>query len=200
MTKFTQETLAVLLKDLDEMHSIKASDIPDIDLYMDQVTTFMDAHLETTKRSQEDKVLTKTMINNYAKNHLLPPPKKKKYSKEHMMVLTFIYYLKNVLAIKDIERIIQPLTNQYFENNDTLSLEDIYEHIRTNAKGQMEGLKEDLRASFAKGEEALAKNDLKEKDHEAFALFTMIAQLSFDVYMKKYLIEKLIDQLPENKK
>ena len=59
---------------------INPKDIPSIDLYMDQVTTFMDTHLEATKRNEEDKILTKTMINNYAKNNLLPPPVKKKYS------------------------------------------------------------------------------------------------------------------------
>ena len=49
---------------------IKPEDIPNIDLYMDQVTTFMDAQLASTKRYKEDKILTKTMINNYTKNNL----------------------------------------------------------------------------------------------------------------------------------
>ena len=61
------------------------SEIPGIDLYMDQVTTFMDSHLNTSKWLGEDKILTKTMINNYAKNKLLPPPEKKKYTKEQIM-------------------------------------------------------------------------------------------------------------------
>ena len=59
---------------------VKPEDIPNIDLYMDQVTTFMDSQLATSKRHEDDKILTKTMINNYAKNDLLPPPEKKKYS------------------------------------------------------------------------------------------------------------------------
>ena len=57
---------------------------------MDQVTTFMDSNLKDSKRYNADKILTKTMINNYAKNNLLPPPLKKKYSKEHILVLIFI--------------------------------------------------------------------------------------------------------------
>ena len=68
---------------------IKPEDIPNIDLYMDQVTTFMDEQLASTKRYKEDKILTKTMINNYTKNNLLPPPVKKKYSREHMLLLIF---------------------------------------------------------------------------------------------------------------
>lgn len=60
---------------------IKLEEIPGIHLYMDQVTTFMEEHLSSSKRHPEDKVLTKTMINNYAKNHLLPPPVKKNIPK-----------------------------------------------------------------------------------------------------------------------
>ena len=62
---------------LNNMKLIKPEDIPNIDLYMDQVTTFMDKHLYSVKRFDVDRALTKTMINNYAKNELLPSPEKK---------------------------------------------------------------------------------------------------------------------------
>ena len=65
---------------------IKPDEIPKIDLYMDQVTTFMETQLAGTKRTPEDKIMTKTMINNYTKNKLLPPPERKKYSKDHMLL------------------------------------------------------------------------------------------------------------------
>ena len=80
---------------IENMKLIAPNDIPNIGLYMDQVTTFMDNHLYSVKRFEDDKALTKTMINNYAKNNLLPPPVKKKYSKEHVLLLIFIYYFKN---------------------------------------------------------------------------------------------------------
>ena len=73
---------------------------------MDQVTTFMDEQLAASKRYESDKILTKTMINNYAKNNLLPSPDKKKYSKEHVLTLLFIYYFKNILSINDIRSIL----------------------------------------------------------------------------------------------
>ena len=81
---------------------IAPEDIPSIELYMDQVTTFMDRYLSKNKRTEEDKTLTKTMINNYTKNDLLPPPNKKRYSKEHIILLIYIYYFKNVVTINDI--------------------------------------------------------------------------------------------------
>ena len=84
--------LAELLEKLKSIDYVKTEDVPNIGLYMDQVTTFMDSKLDSTKRHADDKILTKTMINNYAKNNVLPPPFKKKYSKEHMLMLIFIYY------------------------------------------------------------------------------------------------------------
>ena len=97
--KYTNEILN-LLRSIQNIDYITPDEIPQIDLYMDQVTTFMDEHLRSSKRFEEDKILTKTMINNYTKNNLLPPPVKKKYSKEHLLMLTFIYYLNHRLIQK----------------------------------------------------------------------------------------------------
>ena len=99
----TKDLINSILSSFDRVDYIKAIDVPNIDLYMDQVTTFMDNRLRKTSRyPEQDKVMTKTMINNYAKNDLLPPPKKKKYSKDHILVLIFIYYYKGFLSIGDI--------------------------------------------------------------------------------------------------
>ena len=119
-----------------ETHSpISASELPNIDLYMDQVTTFMDEHLEHSKRYPEDKILTKTMINNYAKNRLLPPPEKKKYSKDHMLLLLFIYYFKNILSINDIQKLLTPMTDRYFKNEDGADMTWLYSHIMDRGTG-----------------------------------------------------------------
>lgn len=77
MTIDSQNLLESILKSLDRIDYIRPEDIPGIDLYMDQVTTFMDSQLSSSRRYEDDKILTKTMINNYAKNHLLPPPKRR---------------------------------------------------------------------------------------------------------------------------
>ena len=89
-----ENVIGSILDSISRIDYIRPEEIPNIALYMDQVTTFMDAHLESSKRYEEDKILTKTMINNYTKNHLLPPSDKKKYSTEHILLLIFIYYFK----------------------------------------------------------------------------------------------------------
>ena len=73
----SENLLESILESLSRIDYIHAEDIPNIDLYMDQVTTLMDSGLSSSKRYEEDKILTKTMINNYAKNNLLPPPDRK---------------------------------------------------------------------------------------------------------------------------
>ena len=92
MTIDEKDMINSILASVSRIDYIKPDDIPNIELYMDQVTTFMEEQLASTKRYDEDKILTKTMINNYAKNKLLPPPEKKRYSREHILMLIFIYY------------------------------------------------------------------------------------------------------------
>ena len=121
MNNDIKELMSGILKDMSALNYIKPGDVPNINLYMDQVTTFMYEHLHDTKRTNDDKVLTKTMINNYAKNNLLPSPVKKKYSKEHIYILTFIYYFKNILSISDIQKMLNPLTEKFFDEGSKRS-------------------------------------------------------------------------------
>lgn len=193
--KNNSERLSDILSWLDSISYIKTEKIPEVDLYMDQVTSFMEEHLKKTKRSPEDKALTKTMINNYAKKRLLPAPVRKKYSKEHILLLLFIYYYKNLLSIGDIEQLFRPVTEQHFHTDNGLNLSDIYEEVFSREALQMDRLKEDIRAKFE--DSCLTFTDTDSEDQEYLQLFAFISELSFDVYLKKHMIEMLIDQLRE---
>ena len=184
--------LESIIESLSKMEYVKSSEIPNIDLYMDQVLTFMNGHLEDAKRYENDKIMTKTMINNYAKNHLLPAPDKKKYSKEHIMVLMFIYYFKNILSIGDIQSILNPLTNRYFANGRELNLEKIYEEVFSLEKGQIEQLIETLSKDFQRAGTTFV--DEAEEDKEFLQIFSFICMLSYDIYIRKQIIEKMIDE------
>ena len=81
-----EQYLNELTEYLKSLHHVHAGSLPSLDLYMDQVTGFMEEHLASMKRHLEDKALTKTMINNYAKNKILPPPVGKRYNKNHMLI------------------------------------------------------------------------------------------------------------------
>ena len=85
---------------------IQKNEIPDIDLYVDQIITLLEGRLGQNKRNAADKVITKTMINNYSKDGLLKRIKGKKYSKEHILIILMICGLKQGLAVQDIARIL----------------------------------------------------------------------------------------------
>lgn len=194
--KSNAEQLSGLMEFLNSQTHVTPEEIPNIDLYMDQVTTFMEEHLKDSKRYEEDKVLTKTMINNYAKNNLLPPPVKKKYSRDHMLMLIFIYYFKNVLSFADIEEIFRPITSRHFSGKPSdVKLEDIYEEVFTLAAGQMDRLREDLMQKYDKAQGTFGDSGLDGEEQEYLRLFALICELSFDVYLKKQMIELLADQL-----
>ena len=182
-----------LIRNLLKMDYIRSREIPNIDLYMDQVTTFMEEHLKSGKRYEQDKILTKTMINNYAKNHLLPAPEKKKYSKDHLLLLIFIYYFKSYLSINDIQTILNPITESFFENEEGMGMEKIYEEVFSYEKRSMRALIEDLNDSFHMAMSSF--KDAPEEKQEYLQMFTFICILSFDVYLKKQMIETIIDEM-----
>lgn len=196
MTIDSKDMLNSILQSISRIDYVKPEEIPNIELYMDQVTTFMENQLGSTRRYKEDKILTKTMINNYAKNNLLPPPVKKKYSKEHVLVMIFIYYFKNILSIKDIESLLKPLTDKYFGKNDGFNITSIYEEVCSLEKSRIDSLAKDISKLYCSSQETF--QDAPAEDREALQLFSFICSLAFDVYVKKLLMEKLIDQLPDN--
>ena len=190
------DILKSILEHISDLDYIKTADIPNIELYMDQVTTFMDSQMASSKRYPDDKVLTKTMINNYAKNHLLPSPNKKKYSKEHVLMLIFIYYFKSFLSISDIQALLTPLADRYSQKEDGLNVEDLYNEVFGMEKEQVEYLKKDLMEKYQTASQSFA--EAEEKDREFLTMFSFICLLSFDVYMKKQLIESIIDSFPSD--
>ena len=197
--KTNEERIQPLLSYLDGLSYIRPEQIPDIQLYMDQVTTFMEEHLQGSKRYPEDKVLTKTMINNYAKNDLLPPPVKKKYSKEHVLMLIFIYYFKNLLSFNDIQQIFKPITSRHFSGDPSKgpapSLEDIYREVFSMEREEIDVLKKDVIKKFRKAESTF--EEAPEEGQEFLKMFSFICQLCFDVYLKRMMIEKMIDNISE---
>ena len=95
MENDTKAFLADLLEQLKSIDYIKPVDIPNIDLYMDQITTFMDEQLAASKRYESDKILTKTMINNYAKIICFHRPAKRNIRKS-MYLHSFSYTISKI--------------------------------------------------------------------------------------------------------
>ena len=196
MEKFEKKDLPNMIQGFNTIDFITPETVPDIDLYMDQITTFMDTHLASCKRYPDDKILTKTMINNYTKNGLIPPPVRKKYSKEHLLLLIFVYYMKDFLSISDIKTLIEPMTDRFFKRTDEgITLHEIYQKICGLEKAQIDPIIEDLNSNLGTALEAFA--DVDDDDRDYLQTFAFICLLSIDVYVKKQLIEHLADEIAE---
>lgn len=155
---------------------IETSQIPDISLYMDQITTFFDDKLKSNKRNEDDKILTKTMINNYTKNKLIEPPIKKKYSKDHILSLIIIYHLKSILSINDI--------NKIFKNTKD-SKELLYSNFLNIQKNEQLKFKDEIYTQISE----LINNCSNDKTAAATAIMMLTNQAN----IRKQLAETLID-------
>ncbi len=199
MNKDLEKIIKETAEEVGRIKYIDSSQIPNIDLYMDQVTTFMDEHLASTKRYEDDKILTKTMINNYAKNELIPAPQKKKYCKEHIMLLTLIYYYKNLLSINDIQKLLEPLVEKFYQNENTdFSITNLYDGIFEMCDGKRDYFMESINRNLKIAQDTFS--EMPEDDRDYLQLFAFISILSQDVYAKMLVIEKLLDTLPEPEK
>lgn len=193
MTINPDDLIKSVLQSLSRIDFVHPEEIPSIPLYMDQVTSFMDQEMRAMKRYPEDKILTKTMINNYAKNNLLPPPVKKKYEREHVLMLIFIYYFKNLLSIKDIETLLTPITERHFGSDKNVNMIDIYSEVLKMQKSCIDDLKGDIQLAFEKSQATFA--DYEDPDLEYLRTLSFICNLCVDAFVKKQLVEELIDHI-----
>ena len=185
------ESKEIIERVLSEVKSFSLSDMPNIDLYMDQVTTYLNDKFDFVKRHEDDKLLTKTMINNYTKSRLLPPPEKKKYSKDHLMILSMIFFFKNVISVNDLTSILTPLIDKHFHNEDvplSLFVEDMIGYIQNSDIS--ENIIMDLSSSSA------IYDNIDEDEKEYTQILGLITMLSYEIFVRKIIIEKLIDTLP----
>lgn len=196
MTIDNDDLLNSIIASLGRIDTISVDEIPGIDLYMDQLTSFMDERLKkTTRHPESDKILTKTMINNYAKNDLLPPPVKKKYSKDHIILLIFIYYFKSVLSINDIQTLLEPLKERFQVSDPQFDLSDIYNTCFDLQKEGLDPLIEDIKKKYERSLSTFEDCGLSNDEKKKMQTFSFIIQMLFDVYIKKLLMEKILDNM-----
>lgn len=161
---------------------IVSKEIPDLDLYMDQIMTLFDQHLDDNKRYQDDKLLTKTMINNYSKAKLISPVKGKKYTKEQIIQMLMIYYLKNSLTIQEIKKILVPIYNH------NVCLTDIYDQFLQIKDKQNQNLKQ-----FIKDQIGFEHLDI-EKDEDRLVIIMLLSNLS---YYLTSIVELMVDEIED---
>ena len=178
-------------KVLDSYDIVQIEPIPNIDLYMDQVTTFIESALSGCKRNKNDKILTKTMINNYAKAKIFPPPQKKKYTKNHIMLLIMIYHLKSILSISDISRLLKPVTEELTKNVQSPLLEMIYSDFVELQKQNQKNIAMVLENNYM--ENTIASPQYHKYENETIQNIIVVLQLVIQSNTEKRIAEKILD-------
>lgn len=171
-------------------------EIPKIDLYMDQVIQLFENKYAVTKRNKKDKVLTKTMINNYAKGKLFFPIKNKKYSREHLLLISLIYQLKGGLSISDIKETLDGINEKIVAGEFSLdSFYTSYLHLITS---NVEDFKEDMEVlSKRVGDEQ--KDELENNSTKNLQQILMITSLIHVSNIYRRAAEKLVDEISQEK-
>ncbi len=185
------ENINELLETLHLEKNIKLEDIPNVDLYVDQVVQLFENTYADTTRTDDEKVLTKTMINNYAKGKLFIPIKNKKYSKEHMILISLIYQLKGALSINDIKSSLETI-NDSLLNDDLFELNTLYKNYLALTESNVESFKQDVNNRVTEVNEISSLEDTK---LEKFLLLTSFVTMS---NMYRRLAEQLVDDLKES--
>nr|WP_210734152.1 DUF1836 domain-containing protein [Bacillus sp. UTDS19-33BHI26] len=177
-----------MLETLHLEKNITLEDIPNVDLYVDQVVQLFENTYADTTRTDDEKVLTKTMINNYAKGKLFIPIKNKKYSKEHMILISLIYQLKGALSINDIKSSLEHI-NESLLSDDSFELNTLYKDYLTLTENNVESFKQDINNRVSEVSEIFSLEDSK---LEKFLLLNSLVNMS---NMYRRLAEKLVDDL-----
>lgn len=189
--EFNKEDLTALFEEIVNVDNIELMDIPCVDLYMDQVTTFFDDRLKGLKRSEDDKILTKTMINNYVKAKLLTPVKGKKYNKDQIILLTLLYNLKHILSINDINLLFTPLLDVLMKPSENNAyLEILYSEFIKLQKFEQSKFMDDFDEKLS----AVSVESLNSSEDELHKLLLLVLTLINSANIQRRMAEKIIDK------
>lgn len=177
--------------ELNLQNQLTLDEIPEIDLYMDQVTQLFDSKFNESKRNEEDKALTKTMVNNYAKGKLLMSVKNKKYSKEHLVLMSLIYNLKGALSISDIKSSLNKIVTA-LENEEDYPIRDLYKVYLEQYDEDLKDVENSIEIKYDSIENMIEKEESLNSDEfeKNFLLLSSFINMS---NMYRRMGEKLID-------
>ncbi|SDG99400.1 protein of unknown function [Planococcus glaciei] len=185
------ENMDRLIENLGVKSGVLLEDIPKIDLYIDQVIQLFETSFADAKRNEEEKILTKTMINNYAKGKLFYPVHNKKYTRNHIMLISLIYQMKSALSINDVKQVLDGLNERALQQG--LNLESFYESYLELQQGNV--------GSFAAGlnEQAgrVSQQAAGMEDAEELERVLLIASLVHTSNLYRRAAEKLVDDMKE---
>lgn len=160
---------------------IGRGEIPDLEIYMDQLTTYLDKRLGFFCKEGDAPFVTKSMVNNYSKAGLLPPPEAKRYSRVHVMTLALVCQLKRLFTIQDLGKWLAPVAGE----EETGRLYDLFLEAQGEAFARTPEVAEGLLSA------------LDEEEDPDRAKAALVAQLAVRAQRDLLLAERILDTIPQ---
>ncbi len=186
-----EEYLKTQLEKLKKAGLITTDELPDMDLYIDQVSSVFQKFLDKLDGGLADKYVTKPMINNYAKRGLIARPEGKRYSRDHMVMIAMVIYLRSIFKMEDISKIMKPLIESYnSEFDEAISPEVVY----SLAQEATEKNRLEFFSGIDDSVSVIKKNieDTDIADDQRMEVLVLILTLAMRAEMEKYLAERLM--------
>ena len=185
------EKISEIIEQLGLESNLTVDEIPNIDLYMDQLIQLFESKFADSKRNDEEKILTKTMINNYAKGKLIFPIKNKKYSKEHLILMSLIYQLKGALSINDIQTTLDGINKRIVKED--IEIDSFYNSYLSLAQKNVVDFNEDINERVKDVNEEVSK--MKDRNSPYLEQVLMISSLVHMSNLYRKVAEKLVDEI-----
>lgn len=165
---------------------VQIEDIPKIDLYMEQVLSFLEQEMGDALRHKDETVFTKTMVNNYTKEGILPRPQKKKYNKSHIITLAYIFILKQILSIQDIKTFFSLMDDQE-------QLEPLYRVFLETVDDYRQEYSGFVTRQLERIDEKFAQNGI---DDDKMKIMAFVSLMSLEAMSNKMICSTLLDNAP----
>lgn len=171
----------------------KEMDFPEIDLYVDQAASYLNRKLALFDTDEKEEIITKAMISNYTKHGIIPRPIQKKYSREHLLFLNMVYYLKGMFQMSEIRRLMKPIIKNYnSELDEKIDLMGVYRTIVDLQNVEKKNMEKNIWDNIESIKTSLEEKDMS--DDDLLEIFTIIMSLAIKADAQKYLAKRLLNE------
>jgi len=193
-TYLTKDQIEKFIEEMRRYDNIKLEEIPEYRLYISQIEEFFDKKLGKGIGEDEDKkTISKTMIQNYIKDGLIMPPEGKSYNRNHVILLTIIYNLKSILAIKDIKKLLSPIVKILNDENNTTKIENIYNSYYKLKEIDFKRYPDILMREMEVIKKCLDEYDISGEEWSRIPYLLLILTLIAQSNIRKQLAERMIE-------
>jgi hypothetical protein len=191
-----EEYINQVLDDFVEGGPIKPDAFPTMELYADQVVGFFDEQLRVYaagERKMPCAALTEADIAGFVKRGVLPRPIKKKYTRDHMVIIALLFYMRSAFGPDEMERVMRPfMDNRASTFDDKIDFHRLYAAITPVLERERTRLSREIRAGVADVKAAIRGEGLE--DDDSTELLLLLLSLAARADAARYAAQRLLNE------